>query len=70
MINKSITRVTGMLMIATSCATAQSRSQYVFDDANMQESERRLDQQIDFEFVEAPLGDVMKYISQTGDIPC
>lgn len=70
MIHKQFTNIVGILVIATSCASAQSRSQYVFDDAHSQEIEQRLEQQIDFEFIEAPLGDVMKYISRTGDIPC
>ena len=70
MLNKNFTGLVGILASATSCASAQTRSRYVFDDAHAQEIERRLEQRIDFEFIETPLADVIKYISKASGIPC
>jgi hypothetical protein len=62
--------VIGILAFATIHASAQTRSHYVFDDANGQEIERRLEERIDFDFVEAPLEEALEHITKASDIRC
>lgn len=67
---KNFTCLVGMLVGAAGSASAQSRSHYVFEAQNAQEIERRLEQRIDFEFIDSPLEDVLQQISQESGIPC
>lgn len=67
---KNFTCIVGMLVGAAGSASAQSRSPYVFEEQNAQEIERRLEQRIDFEFIEARLDKVIQQISQESGIPC
>ena len=62
--------VVSAFLLVPIVATAQVPSYWLFDDAGSSEIERRLDRQVDFEFAETPLTEVIEHIRKVSDVPC